>query len=113
MKLRISRQGIELETKPLAVSDWAKPSLLFAWPGELYRIVARRKIAALIAENRRLRRAGYGGKDPRPLVRLFEWAFMAWLDRRYPVPPAPPIPSSPGVYDWTGTTIVRVDEGQE
>ena len=92
MKLSISRRGIELETTGRTHFqnwDWAKPSLIFAWPGELYRIVARRKIAALIDENRRLRRAGYGRQvQPRhPLVRSFEWAFIKWLDRRYPVPP--------------------------
>ena len=96
MKFSISRRGVELETSGgrFRNYDWAKPSLIFAWPGELYRIVARRQIAALIDENRRLRRAGYGRqiKARSATVRAFEWAFIAWLDRRYPVPPDEPTP---------------------
>ena len=91
MKLSITREGVSFELAPKDpayrdVNRWTRLRM-FAWPDNLYRMVARRKIAALIAENRRLRRAGYGGKDPRPLVRAFEWAFLTWLDRRHPLPP--------------------------
>jgi hypothetical protein len=93
MKVSISRRGVELETTPRTRTytnwQWAKPSLIFAWPGELYRIAARRKIAALIDENRRLRRAGYGRQERQKpdLVRVLEWAFLKYLDRRWPTPP--------------------------
>ena len=91
MKLSISRRGVELETTPRTRTytnwQWAKPSLIFAWPGELYRIVARRQITRLLEENRRLRRGHQqeGGAG----LRMVERLAMTWLDRRYPPEPPP------------------------
>lgn len=52
---------------------------------ELYRIAARKKITELLAENRRLRH----GLQPQrgDLTRFLERLFLAWLERRYPLPP--------------------------
>lgn len=64
---------------------------------ELYRLAARRKVAELLAENKRLRH-GAPVRDGE-LARLTERLFVKWLERRYP---APPVKETPGEIEVIG-----------
>lgn len=77
MRLKVGMRpvSIEIETGPSS---------------ELYRRAARQQITELLAENRRLR---HGAMLPRraQLMRFAETLFVAWLNRRYPLPPGDPL----------------------
>jgi hypothetical protein len=91
MKLSVTRAGVTLETSErqrFRNYEWAKPSMVFAWPGEMYLVVARRTISRLLRENREMRmRLQPTGS---PALRALERISLAYLDRRYPLPSATP-----------------------
>ena len=84
MKLSITRPGVDFESTPPGHRRATRVSVL-ARPDSLYRVLARRQIDTLIAENRRLRGAVPLRRNPNLLERLG----LAYLQHRYPADPRP------------------------